>query len=87
MSEWISLNDDRKPEHRRTILVSVVYVRYHENEDGSTYEEEGSEVAMGEYVGANGDIPGYFDSYSGPHGDNWWITHWMPLPKPAGDQP
>lgn len=83
MSDWISVNDERRPEHRCDLLVSVKYIRRHENEDGSQNEEEGSEVAMGEYVPVcNHRALSYFDSYSSPHGDDWWITHWMPLPAP-----
>lgn len=86
MSEWISINDDVRPDSRCDILVSVKYIRHHENEDGSPNDEEGSEVAMGEYVPVcdNRNLS-YFDSYSSPHGDDWWITHWMPLPSPPED--
>ena len=83
MSDWISVNDDRRPEHRCDLLVSVKYIRRHENEDGSPNDEEGSEVAMGEYVPVcSHRALSYFDSYSAPHGDDWWITHWQPLPAP-----
>lgn len=84
--EWISVHDERRPDIRCGILVSVRYIRHHENEDGTPCDEEGSEVAMGEYVPVCGHVLGYFDSFSSPHGDDWWITHWMPLPAPAAMQ-
>lgn len=83
MSKWISVKDGMRPSSRCDILVLVKYIRRHENEDGHQYDEEGSEVAMGEYAKAcdNSNLS-FFDSYSSPHGDDWWITHWMPLPSP-----
>lgn len=82
MSDWISVKDDQKPSSRVCVLIAVSYVRYGEHEDGTQGEYQGREVAMGEYVPVFGDRLSFFDSFSAPHGDDWWITHWQPLPAP-----
>lgn len=82
MSDWISVSSGHKPERKMPVLVAVSFIRYIEQEDGAPGEFFGQLVTEGEYTPQKGDVPGYFESYSSPHGDNDWITHWMPLPEP-----
>lgn len=79
MSEWISV-DDRKPEEQKLVLVALLVSRFHENEDGSPYEEEFETVDFGQYVSA--DTGDYFEAFASPHGDQERITHWMEVPAP-----
>jgi hypothetical protein len=82
MSEWISVEAEEKPLGRTVILVAVRYVRYYEHEDGSVGDYPGWEVTEGQYVPQHGDVGDYFESFSSPHGDHEYITHWQPLPPP-----
>jgi hypothetical protein len=80
-SEWIRVEDERKPVGRKPILVAVQWMNHYEHEDGTPARQEGCDVTEGEYVPQHGDRSGYFDSYAGPYDhDGWGITHWQPLP-------
>lgn len=86
-AQWISVDDDRKPEVRKPILLFVRTLTRGEDDDGRPYETEGEQVEMGEYRKMDGYDVYYFDCYTSPMSDNDWITHWMPLPKaPASSQ-
>lgn len=78
---WISVSSDHKPKSKTPILVAVSFVRYIEQKDGTSGELFDQLVTEGEYTPEKDEMPGYFESYSSPHGDNDWITHWMPLPE------
>ncbi len=82
MSEWISVEAQLKPPGRSVILVAVSFVRYGEHEDGTLDEFHGWAVTEGQYVPVHGEFGGYFESFSSPHGDREYITHWQPLPAP-----
>ena len=79
-AQWISVDDSRKPEVGKPILMFVRTLTRGEDDEGQPYETEGAEVAMGEYRKSHGYDVHYFDCYTSPMSDNDWITHWMPLP-------
>jgi hypothetical protein len=79
-AQWISVDDERKPEVGKSVLMFVRTIKHGEDDEGRPYDTEGAEVAMGEYRKSPGYDVCYFDCYTSPMSDNDWITHWMPLP-------
>jgi hypothetical protein len=77
---WISVDDERKPEPKKPVLLFVRTLTRGEDDEGRPYETEGAQVEMGEYRKGESAEMSYFDCYASPISDNDWITHWMPLP-------
>jgi hypothetical protein len=79
---WISVDDKKKPKPGEQILLFVRTLHRGEDDGGNYREQEGEEVAMGEYrvTDLTDDQPYRFDCYTSPMSDSDWITHWMPLP-------
>lgn len=85
---WVSIDDERKPEARKPILLFVRTLTRGEDDEGRPHEIEGAEIAMGEYRRGMSAEMSYFDCYTSPMSDNDWITHWMPLPAaPSPNSP
>lgn len=81
-AQWISVDDERKPEERKPVLLFVRTLTRGEDDEGRPYETEGEQVEMGEYRLNNGSP--YFQCFVSPMSDNDWVTHWMPLPAAPG---
>lgn len=75
---WISI-DDRLPESRKTVLLSIEFRTATEDDDGEWHEEHGSVVELGELTPSEDGF--YFQAYAS-HGTHEYMSHWMPLPEP-----
>jgi hypothetical protein len=83
-AEWISVDDERKPEAKKPVLLYVRTLTRGEDDEGHPLDIEGAQVEMGEYR-LNGGHP-YFDCYAAPMSDSDWVTHWMELPAAPAAQ-
>jgi len=78
-SEWISVEDQRKPELDQVILMWVWAEDECEDDDGNYYPQDVSQVQMGVYRDM-GHGP-FFDCFATPFADHEGVGYWMPLPK------